>query len=261
MHDKFLSVVFNKEFDVTNKKENLEVFLKINVSVLRGGLLKSVNGSDLTVLMAIASYMNINGQGFPTQRQIADITGMSLTTVNKSIKNLLAIKINGYPVLERKLIGSGSKKSSKYTIFDVMPIMDDEEVEPDISNDPVNFTVEIDKPMNCKDYAIYFSKRYEEAYGMPYVINFKRDLALIKNKLESAFEQDEIVNMIDIVIEQYKERWASPKYPYPTIAMLCTWLGNKAVEEMLKAKETDAEVDELIEMAHNTTNNNMDLFK
>lgn len=262
MYDKFLSVVFNKEFDVTNKTDNLDVFLKVDVKALRGGLLKEVNGSDLTVLMAIASYMNINGQCYPTQRQLATITGMSLTTINRAIKNLLEINVNGHPVLERKLVGSGSKKSSIYTIFDIAPIETDEASDPDLLEDAkeeasVETTV---KPKNARDYALYFAEKYKEQYGVSYVINFKRDLALIKNKLIANFDEETIIKILDIVIEQYKEKWSNTKYPYPSLSMVCSWLGNKAVEEILKDKETDTETDELIEMAESCSNNNTDLF-
>lgn len=258
MYDKFLSVVFNKEYDVTNKTDNLDVFLKVDVKALRGGLLKEVNGSDLTVLMAIASYMNIKGECYPTQRQLAEVTGMSLTTINRAIKNLLDIKVNGHSVIERKLIGSGSKKSSIYTIFDIAPVETDDAVDPDII--PEETTVATVKPKNARDYALYFAERYKEQYGQSYVINYKRDLALIKNKLIANFDEETIIKILDIVIEQYKDKWSNNKYPYPSLSMVCSWLGNKAVEEILKDKEADTEVDELIEMAESCSNNNSDLF-
>lgn len=257
-YDKFLSVVFNKEYDVTNKRDNLDVYLKVDVKALRGGLLKEVNGSNLTVLLAIASYMNINGQCYPTQRQLAEVTGMSLTTINRAINNLLDIKVNGHPVMERVLKGSGSRKSSLYTIFDIAPVENDEPVDPDVVPDKevTQETIEADKPKKkiARDYANYFAEKYKEQYGVSYVINYKRDLALIKNKLMANFEEDMIFKILDVVIEQYKEKWSNRKYPYPSISMVCSWLGNKAVEEILKDSEADAETERLIEMA--TVDNN-----
>lgn len=248
MYDKFLSVVFQQEYDVTNKKDNLEVFLKVDVKALRGGLLKEVNGSDLTVLMAIASYMDINGKCYPTQRQLAEVTGMSLTTINRAIKNLLEIEVNGYPVLERKLVGKGNKKSSIYTIFDLSPVQDDTALDVD---------AEEDKPLNAKDIAHYFATKYEEEYGLAYVINYKRDLALIKNKLVDKFDNDTIKAMIDIIMAEYRNRWANGSYTHPTIAMMCTWLGQKAIEILLQEKAKESETDALIELAE-TNNNSLD---
>ncbi|HBF7594778.1 TPA: helix-turn-helix domain-containing protein [Clostridioides difficile] len=255
-YDKFLSVVFNKEYDVTNKRDSLDVYLKVDVKALRGGLLKEVNGSNLTVLLAIASYMNINGQCYPTQRQLAEVTGMSLTTINRAINNLLEIKVNGHPVMERVLRGSGSRKSSLYTIFDIAPVESDDPVDPDVVNDVTQGTTQAEKPKKkiARDYAIYFAEKYKEQYGVSYVINYKRDLALIKNKLMSNFDDEMIIKILDVVIEQYKEKWSNRKYPYPSISMVCSWLGNKAVEEILKDSEADAETEQLIEMA--TVDNN-----
>lgn len=258
MYDKFLSIVFNKEYDVTNKKYSPDVYLKVDVKALRNGLLKQVNGSDLTVLMAIASYMNINGTCYPTQRQLADVTGMSLTTINRAIKNLLEITVNGHPVLERKLLGSGSKKSSVYTIFDIAPVEDDMDVDMDVATQETKPSeTPSEKPKTAKDFAHYFAEKYKDYYGQSYVINYKRDLALIKNKLMSNFDNEMVIKIIDVTIEEYKEQWANSKYPYPSISMMCSWISNKAVEFVLKETEQDAETEELIEMAE-ASNNNFD---
>ncbi|WP_304427717.1 helix-turn-helix domain-containing protein [Romboutsia ilealis] len=258
MYDKFLSIIFNKEYDVTNKKYSPDVYLKVDVKALQSGLLKKVNGSDLTVLMAIASCMNINGTCYPTQRQLADITGMSLTTINRAIKSLLEITVNGHPVLERRLLGSGSKKSSVYTIFDIAPVEDEMEVDADVVTQETNPSeTSLEKPKTAKDFAHYFAEKYKDCYGQSYVINYKRDLALIKNKLMSNFDNEMIIKIIDVTIEEYREHWSNPKYPYPSISMMCSWISNKAVELILKETEQDAETEELIEMAE-TSNNNFD---
>lgn len=259
-YDKFLSIVFNTERNMSTGKDTTDVYLKVDVKALRGGLLREVKGSDLTVLIAIASYMNINGTCYPTQRQLAEVTGMSLTTINRAIKNLLDMAVNGHPVLERKLLGSGSKKSSVYTIFDIAPVEDDAEVDPDVTQGTKQNETDKSKKKIAKDYAIYFADKYKEQYGQAYVINYKRDLSLIKNKLMANFEDDIIIKILDIVIEQYNEKWSNNKYPYPTLSMVCSWLGNKAVEELLKGTEADKETEELIEMAEATANNNSDLF-
>lgn len=274
---KFLSIVFNVEYDATNKTNTLDTYLKIDVSALRSGLLHHVRGSELTVLLAIASFMDKDGECYPTQRQIAEITGLSLTTVNKSISNLLEIKINDRPILERTLRGSGQRKNSIYTIFDIAPqdapVEDNRDIDSIIVDAPIeeamiqhidvihetnqdntyliDAVADVIKPKteikNAKDVAHYFGDKYKEQYGKAYVINYKRDLGLIKNKLIKNFDIEDIILIIDTCIEEYPSKWKNSKYPYPTIGMLCSWLCNEVVKLLLVKDEKDQKTQELIE--------------
>lgn len=280
---KFLSIVFNTEHDATNKQTRYDTYLKIDVTAIRNGLLHHVRGSELTVLLGIASFMNTGGECYPTQRQIAEITGLSLTTVNKAISNLLEIQINGMPILDRVLRGTGQRKNSVYTIFDLSPKDVDIEDYRDIDAIDIDDSFEeqkkalvtscnnvVDKFINdsagteengfgevieppkrviknSKDIAHYFAEQYKEAYGKSYVINYKRDLGLIKNKLIKNFSIDEIVEIIDLTIKDYPTRWGNSKYPYPTIGMLCSWLCNEVVRALLEQQKTDKKSKELID--------------
>jgi hypothetical protein len=284
---KFLSIVFNTEHDATNKQTRYDTYLKIDVTAIRNGLLHHVRGSELTVLLGIASFMNTGGECYPTQRQIAEITGLSLTTVNKAVSNLLEIQINGMPILDRVLRGTGQRKNSVYTIFDLSPKDIDIEDHRDINtvdidaidedrfevredalvtgcDSPVdeitdkvvetteNGSEEVIEPSkkvikNSKDLAHYFAEQYKEAYGKSYVINYKRDLGLIKNKLIKNFSIDEIVEIIHLTIKEYPSRWGNSKYPYPTIGMLCSWLCNEVVRVLLEQQKADKKSKQLID--------------
>ena len=214
--------------------------------------------------------MDKDGECYPTQRQIAEITGLSLTTVNKSVANLLEIKINGKHILERTLRGSGQRKNSVYTIFDIAPediptedfrdidaieeadvIVTDEipEVTQETAEDGSEEVVEVSERVikNSKDIAHYFSDKYKTIYGKSYVINYKRDLGLIKNKLVKNFEIDEIVDIIDVALEEYSERWSNSKYPTPTIGMLCSWLCNEVVKVIISKNKEEQKAQELID--------------
>ena len=251
---KFLSICFNTQYDATNKKVIHDTFLKIDVTALRGGLLHHVRGSELTVLLAIASFMNKDGECYPTQRQLADVTGLSLTTVNKAISNLMDVKVNGRNIIERKLRGTGQKKNSIYTIFDVAPSVEDvrdidsvEEVVEDVES-AKDLPLETEKkPLNARDFAHHFANRYKEVYGKSYVISYKRDLGLIKNKLMKNFEEDEIINIIDTCINEYPTKWANSRYPYPTLGALCGWLCNEVVKLILVNDKKAKEQEELIQ--------------
>lgn len=273
---KFLSIHFNTEYDATNKKTVYDTFLKIDVTALRNGLLHHVRGSELTVLLAIASFMNKDGECYPTQRQLADVTGLSLTTVNKAISNLLDVQVNGKPIIERKLRGTGQKKNSIYTIFDIAPTIEDvrdiDAIDEDENPKDLNLLgeekpVEVEpvqevKPLNAKDYAHYFADKYKAAYGKSYVINYKRDLGLIKNKLVKNFEQDEILLIIDTCIAEYPNKWGknNNKYPYPSIGALCGWLCNEIVKIILLNDKKAAEQQAMIQAAEHYENADYDDF-
>ena len=101
--------------------------------------------------------------------------------------------------------------------------------------------------MNSKDYAHYFANKFKLKYDKSYVITYKRDLGLIKNKLMKNYSQEEILAIIDVAVDEYSERWGSPKYPTPTIGMLCGWLCNEAVKVLIKKEAESKKANDLID--------------
>ncbi|MFP5303306.1 helix-turn-helix domain-containing protein, partial [Cobetia sp. SIMBA_158] len=105
-----------KEFDVTTKETSQQVYLRLYLSAFKSGLVSELKPTNFTVLLGICSYMDQNGECYPTQRQLAERCGVSKTTVNKAINELLEFKINNKPLLERKLVKQGLHKNSAYTV-------------------------------------------------------------------------------------------------------------------------------------------------
>lgn len=219
--EQLLTIGFNKEFDIINRKERIETYLKVNTRAIRGGLIKELGAMDFAVLMAIASYMDIEGNCYPTQRQIASITGMSKTTINTSISRLLKFKINDRPLVERELLGDGIKKNSYYSFTSYLEGI--EELE--LLNDDTN------KPKSAKDYISLFCDVYEDTFETAYIPNYGRDMKLIKDKLISTYTEQDIEYIIETGIKEFSTKYASPKYKYPSIPMITGWLGNTVIAD------------------------------
>jgi hypothetical protein len=81
---------------------------------------------------------------------------------------------------------------------------------------------------NSRDFIKYWCAKYKEVYKDPYIPNFGREGKLIKTKLLPAYGPERLVRIIDAAVTFYPEKWASPKYPRPTIGILASWLANEA---------------------------------
>lgn len=218
--ESFLKVEIIQDYDIVNQKCIEQRNIKISTQSIQAGLIKELGGTEYCVLSAIASFCDVEGEAFPSQRKLAEITGFSLPTINKAVARLLETKINGVPVIARELESLGSKKR-----FSVYSLYVQEEAD------------EVEKKKTAKDYVMKFKKLFEEKYGFPLIVNWSRDTSLIKKKLMAEFEEEDIDAIIDYAIENYEKKWANSKYPYPTISMICTWLGNAVMKELIQEKK------------------------
>lgn len=214
-----LSVDFKYEFDSSSDQIKHSSRACVSLDAIQSGLVKQVGANRFGVLLAILSFMDKDGKSFPSQRKLAELTGQSVNTVNKLINELLEIQVDGQHILKREMVGDGFRKRSMYYIHagEVTATDDVDAAEENPAEE-----------MNSKDVAVYFMELYEEEFGVGYVINWGRDLSLIKKKLLTAYDNETLMGVIEVAVKQYKANWANDKYPLPTISMICTWLGNTA---------------------------------
>jgi DNA-binding MarR family transcriptional regulator len=282
MEQKLLTVSIDKEFYINEASKTQSVYLRVYSEMFTRGIVKSLKPTNFTVLLAIASFMDEKGNCFPTQRQIAEITGLTLPTVNKAINELLEFTVDGKPILKREFVQVGQFKQSYYTVTvtgdssNLNNMFKNPEhnitINKDINNNINNsnsyvketLTSTNDSTMsdiefnNPKDIAVYFAKKYREKYDVNYNIVFKRDLPLIKKKLLTTFTSEQIKKMIDSAIEHYDELWKKPSYPRPTIPMMCSWLGEQA---LAVAQDAEKEFEELTELTAGAEELNDDVLK
>ncbi len=81
------------------------------------GLIREIGGSEFSILMVIASFSDEFYVSTVSQRRIAELSGLSLPTVNKAVNKLLGIKINGDFIIKRKLCNVGAKKTFSAYVF------------------------------------------------------------------------------------------------------------------------------------------------
>lgn len=229
----FLKVELRQEYDISQQRYVEERNIKVSTQSLQHGLIKDIGVTEFTILCVISSFCDVEGEAFPSQRTIADITGLSLPTVNKAIGNLLETKIDGVPILSRELESLGSRKRfSVYKLF----------VKPD---------EDVKKKKTARDFVLYFKDQFENKYKFPYLVNYARDGSLFKKKLMVDFTEDEIIKIIDYAIEHYTEKWGNERFTHPTISMLSGWLGNAVVKELLKEQQQEQVLNDRIQQATN----------
>lgn len=235
----FLKVELLQQYDVLNQTYVEDRSVKLDINSIQHGIIKEIGASEFVVLMAIASFTDIEGEAFPSQRKLAEVTGLSLPTVNKLVNKLLEVEINGVPILSRKFEQTKTKRN--FSVYSLNTVKSENE-ESDLK---VNFqktvTEERQKKKTAKDYSAKFCSLYEEEFGVKYIPSYARDMSLIKTKLMANFEEEQILELIEYCVKNYKEKWAKPSYPYPTIPMICGWLGNAALQLIKQEKEKEKE--------------------
>lgn len=118
---KLVSVESQTEHSLTTGKSETRIFVKMYVSAVRDGLIADMGTKNWTTLCVIASYMDAQGNCYPTQEQIAKGLGVSRQTANKYINDLLAYRWRGQSVVEAVKLRNdrGRFENMRYTVKSV----------------------------------------------------------------------------------------------------------------------------------------------
>ena len=197
---------------------SVKVLLQLDTELIRKGALRVLTPSQLKVLLAIASHMDENGEAYPSMRCLSEITGISTNTVNTAIIGLLDVRVDGVPIVKRKIEGTGARKKSRYS-FIVDNDWDVEEVE------MAGITRVSPKVM-----LLFFCEEFEKEFKAQYRPNWGRDIKQIKSLMEKFEDDEDVKEVIHVAITEYRNRWASPSYPTPTVGAVCGWIGNNVIE-------------------------------
>ena len=123
-NEKLVTVEIQKEFDTLEQSWENRVFVKLFVAARTSGLLKKISDREFKTLIALALYMDENGDCYPTQYQIARDLGCSLSTTNRRIQSLLRFRFEGKPVVKAVQVRSkeGRWDNVRYTILPVAQV-------------------------------------------------------------------------------------------------------------------------------------------
>lgn len=225
----------------------VDVLISLSQKAIQAGLIKRVGQRGFCVLIILASYMNKHHVSFPSQSKIVELAGMSRPTIAKALNDLIELG-----VVETITNGKNNSYKVNFTALKTLYIEKEATEEDDETYIPeVVFS-------NARDVADYFAEKYNAVYGVPYTINFGRDLKLIKDKILGTYTSVEIQQAIDIAVEHYGDEWANANYLRPTIPMLATWLINEALtyksradkdKDLLEQRIKDAETTDMTDIA------------
>ena len=101
--------------DYDNDEIIKDIYIHLSAKQIRSGILRQLtdqssrnNGintaRNFLVLMTLASFMNYDMQAFPSQKKIAELTGLNVKSVRTAIRELEQMEIGGKPVLTVKQI-------------------------------------------------------------------------------------------------------------------------------------------------------------
>lgn len=229
----------------------------------------SQSSRNFAVLLVIAAHMDADGKSFPSQKKIAELTGLTRFTVAKAVKALSEIKVGGKPILQVKKVPN--KKGHEKTVY----YFNSNNIEADCSEDEGSETqkptetltskvTELQikqKPLNSKDLLHLFITEYEKAFGITYVPNYGKDMAIIKQKLVGKFTDEDLKAGITVAVSKYSEKWGNSKYKYPTVGMLVSWLFNEAIKDVKTEQEQEQQIQQrAVEAEQYTEENIMDLL-
>lgn len=116
-----LSIETQTEQSLLTGKSETRIFVKMYVDAVKSGLIADMGPRNWTTLCVIASYMDANGDCYPTQAQIARGLGVSRQTANKYVNDLLDYRWQGQAVVEavKGRADRGRFDNNRYTVKSV----------------------------------------------------------------------------------------------------------------------------------------------
>lgn len=116
-----LSIETQTEQSLLTGKSETRIFVKMYVDAVKSGLIADIGPRNWTTLCVIASYMDANGDCYPTQAQIARGLGVSRQTANKYVNDLLDYRWQGQAVVEavKGRASGGRFDNNRYTVKSV----------------------------------------------------------------------------------------------------------------------------------------------
>jgi len=181
--EKLVTIEIQKEYDTLDQSWENRVFVKLFVAARTSGLLKKISNREFKTLIALALYMDENGDCYPSQDQIARDLGISRETANRRIQSLLRFRFDGKPVVKAVRLRNkcGTWENVRYTI---LPVAQVKIFEKSINNEPKNNHVTKTSQGPCDDSATWRNRHTNKNQSLNnnHLNNVKENAILIKKK-------------------------------------------------------------------------------
>lgn len=118
---RLVSVESQTEYSVTSGASETRIFVKMYVDAAKAGLIADMGSQNWTTLCVIASFMDAEGNCYPTQAQIAKYLGVRRQTANRYVKSLLEYRWHGRPVIRavKERSPAGTWLNTRYTVLPI----------------------------------------------------------------------------------------------------------------------------------------------
>lgn len=191
--EKLVTIEIQKEYDTMEQSWENRVFVKLFVAARTSGLLKKISNREFKTLIALALYMDENGDCYPSQDQIARDLGISRETANRRIKSLLRFRFDGKPVVKavRLRKKEGTWENVRYTI---LPVAQVKIFEKSAENKPNDIHVTKTSQGPCDDTATWQNRHtnYNQSLNKNKLNNVKENA--IYNKKKRTPEKEFLAN-------------------------------------------------------------------
>jgi len=182
--EKLVTVEIQKEYDALEQSWGNRVFVKLFVAARTSGLLKKISDREFKTLIALALYMDENGDCYPSQDQIARDLGLSRETANRRIQSLLRFRFDGKPIVKAARLRNkeGKWDNVRYTILPVAQVKIFEKAEETEPNNHVTKT----SHGPCDDIATWQNRHtnYNQSLNKKELNNVKNNVIFKINKKE-----------------------------------------------------------------------------
>ncbi len=155
INKKIMAVEIQKEFNVLNKNWQEQVFIKLYTAARTSGFLADISDRNWKTLCVLATFMDNQGNCFPSQAEIATALGVCRQVANERIRSLLNYRWQDKPIVtvakHRKKVTTGKKgqrwDNNRYTI---LPLGGGGKPRKPMSENPMSGKPDIGKPVSGK---------------------------------------------------------------------------------------------------------------
>jgi len=120
--DNLISVETQTEYSITEGKKSSRIFVKMYVDAVHEGLIADLGAERWQTLCVLASFMNADGECYPSQDRIAGALKIRRESANRRIKSLCDFRWNGRPLVVKEQVRKTSSQQWDNTRYTILPL-------------------------------------------------------------------------------------------------------------------------------------------